>query len=90
MKSIKGKLVDIIGKQIFPAELFWENGRIRKIETLQQEVKNFLLPGFIDAHIHLESSMLTPQEFARNALKHGTVAVVADPHEIANVLGMEG
>ena len=50
----------------------------------------FAVPGFIDPHIHIESSLLTVQEFARAVLLHGTTAVAADPHEIANVLGREG
>lgn len=90
MQNIVANLVDIKAKRIFPARLYWEDGRIRKIEKLQKEVKNFLIPGFIDSHIHIESTMLTPQEFSRNAIQYGTVAVVADPHEIANVLGIEG
>lgn len=90
MNIIETNLVDIISKTIFPARLYWEDGRIQKIEKLQKEVKNYLIPGFIDAHIHIESTMLTPQEFGRNAIQHGTVAVVADPHEIANILGIEG
>ncbi|MCF7794509.1 MAG: adenine deaminase [Candidatus Cloacimonetes bacterium] len=90
MKTIQANLVDIISKTIFPAKLYWQDGRILKIEKLQKEVKKFLIPGFIDAHIHIESTMLTAQEFGRNAFQHGTVAVVADPHEIANVLGIDG
>ncbi len=90
MNKIEANLVDVIDKRIFPAKLYWENGRILKIERLQKDVKSFLVPGFIDAHIHIESTMLTPQEFGRNAVQHGTVAVVADPHEIANVLGIDG
>src|SRR5690606_36015141 len=54
------------------------------------EVNHYILPGFIDSHIHIESSMLVPSEFAKLAVTHGTVATVSDPHEIANVLGVEG
>src|SRR6056297_1246513 len=90
IKIIQGQLVDIENRKIFPAEISIENGKITKIEEKQHEVKNFLIPGFIDAHIHIESSMLVPTEFARLATIHGTVATVSDPHEIANVLGKEG
>jgi adenine deaminase len=90
IKIIQGQLVDIKNKKIFPAEISIENGKIAKIEEKQHGVKRFLLPGFIDAHIHIESSMLVPTEFARLAAIHGTVATVSDPHEIANVLGKEG
>ena len=90
IKIIQGQLVDIENRKIFPAEISIENGKITKIEEKQHEVKSFLLPGFIDAHIHIESSMLVPTEFARLAAIHGTVATVSDPHEIANVLGKEG
>ena len=90
IKIIQGQLVDIKNRKIFPAEISIENGKITKIEEKQHEVKSFLLPGFIDAHIHIESSMLVPTEFARLAAIHGTVATVSDPHEIANVLGKEG
>ncbi|PKD21564.1 adenosine deaminase [Salegentibacter salinarum] len=89
-KIIQGQLVDIENRKIFPAEISIENGKITKIEEKEHGVKNFLLPGFIDAHIHIESSMLVPTEFARLAVMHGTVATVSDPHEIANVLGKDG
>ncbi|WP_289022144.1 adenine deaminase [uncultured Salegentibacter sp.] len=89
-KIIQGQYVDIQNRKIFPAEISIENGKITKIEEKQHNVKSFLLPGFIDAHIHIESSMLVPTEFARLAVIHGTVATVSDPHEIANVLGKEG
>lgn len=89
-KIIQGQYVDIQNRKIFPAEISIENGKITKIEEKQHNVKSFLLPGFIDAHIHIESSMLVPTEFARLAVIQGTVATVSDPHEIANVLGKEG
>ncbi len=82
--------IDIENRTIFPACIEIENGKIKKIYPTQEPCTNYILPGFIDAHIHIESSMLLPSEFARMAVKHGTVATVSDPHEIANVLGIEG
>lgn len=87
---IESNYVDIHNKRIFPAAVQIENGEITAIKTIEKKFEHYLLPGFIDAHIHIESSMLTPYEFARIALKHGTVATVSDPHEIANVCGVEG
>lgn len=89
-KIIQGQLVDIKNRNVFSAEISIENGKITGIQEKQHNVKSFLLPGFIDAHIHIESSMLVPTEFARLAVIHGTVATVSDPHEIANVLGIAG
>jgi adenine deaminase len=89
--SISGNLVDIHQKKIYPAELKIENGKIASITSNPKlQTSNYLLPGFIDAHVHIESSMLVPSEFAKLAVVHGTVATVSDPHEIANVCGMEG
>lgn len=89
--SIEGKLVDIVNKRIFSASVQVQNGVIKKIEELHDvDVNNFILPGFIDSHVHIESSMLIPVEFARLAVVHGTVATISDPHEIANVCGMQG
>src|ERR1044072_6862470 len=89
--KITGNIVDIIGKKISPGTLTIENGRIVSIEFMPDiNVSNYILPGFIDAHVHIESSMLIPSEFARLAVVHGTVATVSDPHEIANVRGAEG
>ncbi|WBL22260.1 adenine deaminase [Zunongwangia sp. HRR-M8] len=90
MKSVKGQLVDIENRRIFPAEVIIENKKIVEIKESKHNEKQFIMPGFIDAHIHIESSMLVPSEFARVATIHGTVATVSDPHEIANVLGIEG
>ncbi|MFZ1704175.1 MAG: adenine deaminase [Saprospiraceae bacterium] len=87
---LHGKIVDIKNKNIFNGELHIKNGKIDKIVASDQEYSLYILPGFIDAHIHIESSMVVPYEFARRALCHGTVATVSDPHEIANVCGMEG
>lgn len=88
--EISGNLVDIIGERIFPAKITVENGKISKIERASEKLDEYLIPGFVDSHIHIESSMLPPAEFARLAVVHGTVATVSDPHEIANVLGIEG
>ena len=88
--QIQGQIVDIEKKQIFSGEITVENGKIISIIEKNHEVKNFILPGFIDAHIHIDSSMLVPSEFAKIAVLHGTVATISDPHEIANVLGKEG
>ena len=88
--KLLGKIVDIQNKRIYKGELAFENGKITSIEEKQHDVNSYILPGFIDAHIHIESSMLVPSEFAKIAVTHGTVATVSDPHEIANVLGVEG
>ena len=91
--SVKGQLVDLFSQTIYPAELVVNEGKITcitKIAESELPNKNFILPGFIDSHVHIESSMLVPSEFARLAVVHGTVATVSDPHEIANVCGMEG
>jgi len=88
--EIKGNLVDIVNETIFPGVITVENGFIRNISKRENISGPFIIPGFIDAHVHIESSMLVPSEFARMAVVHGTVATVSDPHEIANVLGVEG
>ncbi|ATL46117.1 adenine deaminase [Chitinophaga caeni] len=88
--EIAANLIDIEAKRIFPAIISVDNGMITAISPTDQPVENFILPGFIDAHVHIESSMLIPSEFARLASIHGTVATVSDPHEIANVLGIKG
>ncbi len=91
--TIKGNLVDIVNKRIFPAKVEVAEGVIKSIQEIKngdESIHGFILPGFIDSHIHIESSMLIPSEFARLAVVHGTVATISDPHEIANVCGMEG
>ncbi len=90
MKTIQGQIVDIQNRTIFSGSLSVENGKIKAIKKEEHNVKHYILPGFVDAHIHIESSMLVPSEFAKIAVKHGTVATVSDPHEIANVLGVKG
>ena len=87
---IKSNLIDIISKEIYPAEVIIENHRISSIKRISETQNTFILPGFIDAHVHVESSMLVPSEFARIAVTHGTVGTISDPHEIANVLGVAG
>ncbi len=103
--QIIGQLVDILQRNIYPAVVTIESGRIQSITPLSTSVSAdaaepapillpdntpYILPGFIDAHVHIESSLLTPSEFARIAVTHGTVATVSDPHEIANVCGLPG
>ena len=89
---LNGNIVDIEGRQIFAGELSVNNGKIISIKRTGKadDSLKYILPGFIDAHIHIESSMLVPAEFARLAVVHGTVATVSDPHEIANVCGAAG
>lgn len=91
-KTLEGNVVDINARKIFFGRLHLEDDRIRNIETVGEENENaaYILPGFIDAHVHIESSMLVPSEFARLAVVHGTIATISDPHEIANVCGLEG
>ncbi len=87
---VSGNLVDPLARTIRPATLTIEAGRIAAIHDDAAPHATFLLPGFVDAHVHVESSLLPPSEFARMAVVHGTVATVSDPHEIANVLGIPG
>jgi adenine deaminase len=87
---ITGHIIDIRNKKIFDGEVVVDDGRIKSINPMNSVDDQFILPGFIDAHVHIESSMLVPSEFARMAVVHGTVATVSDPHEIANVLGVAG
>jgi adenine deaminase len=87
---VQGQIVDIQNKRIYKGEITFENGKIVSIQEKANDVNRYILPGFVDAHIHIESSMLVPSEFARIAVTHGTVATVSDPHEIANVLGVDG
>jgi adenine deaminase len=88
--SVVGNVVDIAGRRTYPAEVKVEGGRIAALTPTTAKPTTYLLPGFVDAHVHVESSMLVPSEFARAAVVHGTVATVSDPHEIGNVLGVAG
>jgi adenine deaminase len=90
MTTISANLIDLHQRLLFHGEISIENGIIAAIKRLPGESDRYLLPGFTDAHVHIESSMLVPTEFARMAVVHGTVATVSDPHEIANVLGENG
>lgn len=88
---IQGQLVDIPNSLIYPVSLTVKDGKITQLEEIASNPSlPYLMPGFIDAHVHVESSMLVPSEFARLAVVHGTVATISDPHEIANVCGMAG
>ena len=87
---IQGNIVDIDKKEIFKGEVQFENGKITAIRKSNHTIENYIIPGFVDAHIHIESAMLVPSEFAKIAVTHGTIATVSDPHEIANVLGVKG
>ena len=90
--KIEGNIVDIESKEICFGKIVIENELIKSIEKVSAQQKNFpfITPGFVDAHVHIESSMLVPSEFAKLAVVHGTVATISDPHEIANVCGTKG
>ncbi|MGZ3866095.1 MAG: adenine deaminase [Bacteroidia bacterium] len=88
--TIQANIVDVVKREIFAAEVTISEGKIRSVSRLDKKVEGYILPGFIDSHVHVESSMLVPSEFARLAVVHGTVGTISDPHEIANVMGVEG
>ncbi len=88
--KITGNIINIESREIYHGMVEFENGRITRIASVDGSSDQYILPGFIDAHVHIESSMLVPSEFARIAAVHGTVATVSDPHEIANVMGIKG
>jgi adenine deaminase len=88
--SVKGKIVDVVSGRVFKGTIEVGDGKITAVREEDVKETVYILPGLVDAHIHIESSMLIPSEFARLAVIHGTVATVSDPHEIANVLGVEG
>ena len=88
--TVTGNIVDPVRNRMYSGTILVGKGRIKAITETGKAASTYLLPGFVDAHVHVESSMLVPSEFARLAVRHGTVAAVCDPHEIANVLGPAG
>ena len=88
--KIKSNIVNVITDEIYPAEVEIKEGHIKRVTQLNRKQDTTMIPGLIDSHIHIESSMLVPTRFAQTALKHGTTSVITDPHEIANVMGIEG
>lgn len=88
--KIQANLIDLIAREIYPAEVIVEGQKILSVTWVDKPFDTYILPGFVDAHVHVESSMLVPSEFARLAVTHGTVGTISDPHEIANVLGTAG
>ena len=86
----KGKILDPLQRRIYNGIITVSDGVISSIEESGEEYNDYIVPGFIDSHVHIESSMLVPSEFAVAAIRHGTVGVIADPHEIANVCGERG
>ena len=89
-------ILDVLTNSIYPARITIEDGVFKHIVPIMDDggievdVEGLMLPGFIDSHIHIESSKVTPAQFAKIAVRHGTTSVVCDPHEIANVCGIEG
>ena len=88
--TIHGQYVDILNKRIYPATIRIQDGLIVSITETIEAPNQYIMPGFIDSHVHIESSMLVPSSFARLAVVHGTIGTISDPHEIANVCGLEG
>jgi len=89
-KYIEGNICDLEKEKFFPGRIFIKKGEIFKIEKVSKKFENYILPGLIDSHCHIESSFLSPSLFAALAISHGTISVVADCHEIANILGEKG
>ncbi|MFT4060867.1 MAG: adenine deaminase [Edaphocola sp.] len=89
--SVAGNIIDIAGRRVYKGKVEVENGRVAAVVPVATQVPGrYIMPGFVDAHVHIESSMLVPHVFGGMAVKHGTVATVSDPHEIANVCGVAG
>ena len=89
MNKISGNIVDVVNKTIYKGEIYFTD-KIKKIIKTENVDEQFVLPGLVNSHVHIESSMLSPMEFSKQVVKHGTVAVITDPHEITNVLGING
>ena len=89
-KVLTGNVVDVLAKDIYPGEVTIKDGKITSIKRIDGEYDTYILPGFVDAHIHIESTLMTPENYARMAVENGVVAAICDPHEITNVLGIEG
>ncbi len=89
-KLISGNIVDVLRNEIFPGTLVIDGERIVDIQKNYERSSHYILPGFVDSHLHVESTLLVPSELARIVSVHGTIAIVSDPHEITNVLGTEG
>ena len=94
MENVKGHIVDVVRREIYDGELVIEDEKIVEVKRCELPKRerpwSYIMPGFIDAHVHIESSMMVPHKFARIAVSHGTIGVMADPHEIGNVLGVDG
>ena len=93
MPTITARITDIFNRSIYPAAVHFEKGKIVSVTRIAEDAASegrYILPGFTDAHVHIESAMLVPAEFARLAVVHGTVSTISDPHEIANVCGLPG
>ena len=89
-RRVRGNICDVLNFEVYPGTIIISDGRIKNIIRERDSYGTYIIPGFVDSHIHIESTMLTPSEFARAAVVHGTVAAVSDPHEIANILGIDG
>ena len=87
---LRGNILNVFTGDIYPAEIIIEDGIIKIVRKIKADFDGILLPGFIDSHTHIESSLMTPSSFAEATIPHGTTAVISDPHEIANVMGLEG
>jgi len=90
MILLRGNILNVFTGDIYPAEIIIEDGIIKMVRKIKADFDGILLPGFIDSHTHIESSLMTPSSFAEATIPHGTTAVISDPHEIANVMGLEG
>ena len=94
MENMKGHIVDVVRREIFDGELVIEGEKIVEVRRCKlpanEKPWSYIMPGFIDGHVHIETSMMVPHKFAHIAVSHGTIGVIADPHEIGNVLGVEG